>query len=100
MSFNQIKVIEEANFGYSPLGTYFEKQAEKQVDILKYLYPSNELKQINGIFPQNLMNDFICTMLKQIIELQDIIKKEYLKYKSKCRKTYNFGKHLLSLLFN
>ena len=46
------------------------------------------------------MNDLIRTMLKQIIELQDIIKKDYLKYKSKRRETYNFGKYSLSLLFN
>ena len=36
------------------------------------------------------MNDLICAKLKEIVELQDIIRKNDLNYKSKCRKTYNF----------
>ena len=39
--------------------------------------PSNKLKQIKGIFPQYLMNDLICANLKEIVELQDIIKKMF-----------------------
>ena len=71
-------------FVYSPLG----KQTEKQVVVIKYLGPSNKLKQI----PQNLMNDLIRSKLKGTVELQDIIKKDDLNYKSKCGKTYNFSK--------
>ena len=71
-------------FVYSPLG----KQTEKQVVVIKSLGPSNKLKQI----PQNLMNDLIRSKLKGTVELQDIIKKDDLNYKSKCGKTYNFSK--------
>ena len=31
--------------------------------------------------PQNLMNDLICVNLKEIVKLQDIIKKDNLNYK-------------------
>ena len=36
------------------------------------------------------MNDLIRANLKEITELQDIIKKDDLNYKSKHGKTYNF----------
>ena len=51
------------------------------------------------LFPQNLMNDLIRDKLKQIVELQDIIKKDDLNYKSKSLKTYNFNKYLLHIVF-
>ena len=84
MCFSQRIIIEQALFVYSPLG----KQTEKQVVVIKSLGPSNKLKQI----PQNLMNDLIRSKLKGTVELQDIIKKDDLNYKSKRRKTYNFSK--------
>ena len=34
----------------------------------------DELKQIEGIFPQNLLNDLIRDKLKEVVSLQDIIK--------------------------
>ena len=60
----------EAKFAISPLGKAFGKQTEKQVGALKSLDLSNkkdELKQIEGIFPQNLMNSFIRVKLKEIV---------------------------------
>ena len=60
----------EAKFAISPLGKAFEKQTEKQVGALKSLDLSNkkdELKQIEGIFPQNLMNGLISATLKEIV---------------------------------
>ena len=72
---NQREIIEQAKFAYSPLGKAFEKQTEKQVSAIKSLNPSNKLKRIEGIFPQNLMNDLIRNKLKEIFELQNIIKK-------------------------
>ena len=84
MCFSQRIIIEQALFVYSPLG----KQTEKQVVVIKSLGPSNKLKQI----PQNLMNDLIRSKLKGTVELQDIIKKDDLNYKSKRGKTYNFSK--------
>ena len=37
--------------------------------------------------------------VSEIVELQNIIKKDDLNYKSKCRKTCNFSKHSLSIAF-
>ena len=51
----QSQIRQQAKFTYSPLGKSFEKQTEKQVDALKSLNLSNktdELKQIEGIFPK------------------------------------------------
>ena len=55
----------------------------KQLDAIKPLDISNILKQTEGIFPQNLMNDLIHANLKEIVELKSIIKKDELNYKSK-----------------
>ena len=104
LPFNQIieQIIEQAKSAYSPLRKDFEKQTKKQVGAIKSLDLSNrkdELKQIGGIFPQNLMNDLIRDKVKEIANLQDIIKKDYLNYKSKHGKTYNFGKYSLPILF-
>ena len=97
--FNQRKTIEQAKFAYCLLGKAFEKQTEKQDDAIKSLDPSNKLKQIQDIFPQNLMDDLIRAKLKEIFELQNIIKKYDLNYKSKRGKTYNFGKYSLPIVF-
>ena len=96
---NQREIIEQAKFAYSPFGKAFEKQTEKQVGAIKSLDLSNKLKRIESIFPQNLINDLIRAKLKEIVELRDIIKKDYLNCKSKRRKTYNFSKYLLSIVF-
>ena len=45
------------------------------------------------------MNDLIRVKLKGIINLEDIIKKYNLSYKSKRGKIYNFGKYSLSIDF-
>ena len=99
LPFNQRQMIEQAKFAYSSLGKAFEKETGKQVDTIKSLSPSNKLKQIEGIFSQNLMNDLIHAKLREIIEFQDIIKKDDLNYKSKGRKTYNFSKYSLTIVF-
>ena len=81
MPSNQRKIIEKAKFAYPPLGKAFEKETEKQVGPIKYLHLSNkrdELKQIECIFPQNLMNELILMKLKEIVKLQYIIKKDHL----------------------
>ena len=59
LPFNQRKIIKQAKSAFSTLGKAFEKQTEKQVDAIKSLDIYNkkdELKQIETIFPQNLMN--------------------------------------------
>ena len=45
------------------------------------------------------MNDLIRAKLEEIVNLQDIIKKDNLNYKSKRGKTYNFGKYSLPIVF-
>ena len=45
------------------------------------------------------MNDLIQAKLKEIVELQDIIKKDDLNYKSKRGKSYNFSKNSLPIVF-
>ena len=85
---NQRQIIEKAKFAYFPLGKAFEKQTEKQVGAIKSIDLSNKLKRIEGIFQQNLMNDLIRANLKEIVELQGIIKKDDLNYKPKKVKTY------------
>ena len=65
---NQRQIIEQAKFTNSSLGKALEKQTEKQVGPLKSLNPCNkkdELKQIGGIFPQNLINHLIGAKLKR-----------------------------------
>ena len=102
LPFNQRQIIEQAKFTYSNLEKYLKKPPEKQVGAIKSLdifIKKVELKRIKSIFPQNLMNDLICTKLKEIFKLQDIIKKDDLNYKSNCRETYDFGKYSLPIIF-
>ena len=58
------------------MGKAFEKQAKEQVKAIKDLNFSdkaNELKQIERIFPRNVLNDLISNKLKKVIELQNSI---------------------------
>ena len=76
MLFNQRQKIEQAKFAFSPLGKAFEKQMQKQVDAIKSLDISgkkDELKQIENIFSENLMNELIRAKLRKIVKLKDII---------------------------
>ena len=96
LSLNQRQIIEQAKFVYYPIGKAFKKRTEKQIDAIKSLDISNkkdEIKQIESTFPLNLMNDLIPAMLKEIVKLQDIIKKVDLNYKSKYGKFFNSGKY-------
>ena len=54
---NQQQILEQAKFTCSPLGKSFEKQTEEQVKARKDLNISdkaNELKHIEGTFPQTV----------------------------------------------
>ena len=46
-----------------------------------------------------MINDLVCAKLKEIVLLQDIIKKDDLNYTSKCVKANNFSKYSLPILF-
>ena len=99
---NRTKITEQAKFAYSPSGKALEKQIEKQVGALKFLKLANRkygLKQIEGVFPQNLRNDFNRDKLKEIINLQNIIRMDKLHYKSKRGKVYNFSEYYLPIVF-
>ena len=65
---NQKQIKKQTKFSYSSLGKAFEKQTEKHVDAIKSLDASNKLKQVEGIFLQNLMRSLSHTKLKEIIE--------------------------------
>ena len=45
---------------------------------------------MEGLFPKNLVNDFIRSKLKEVVKCQGIINKDVINYKSACGKTYNF----------
>ena len=54
-----------------------KKPTEKQVGAFKPLQLFNkksELKQIEGIFPENVLNDLIINKFKEIIKLQVLLK--------------------------
>ena len=94
---NRRQIIEQAEFVYSPFRNALEKQTEKQFHAFKSLelpIEKDELKQIEGIFPKNLLNDLIINNLKEIIKLKDIIKTDEL-----CRKVYNFSEYSLPVVF-
>ena len=85
MPSNQKQTIEQAKFTYSALGKAFEEQTKEQVKAIKDLNISdktNELKQIEGIFPQSVLNGLISNKLKKVVDLQNSIELDKLKFKN------------------
>ena len=83
MPSNQKQTIEQAKFTYSALGKAFEEQTKEQVKAIKDLNISdktNELKEIEGIFPQSVLNGLISNKLKKVIDLQNSIELDKLKF--------------------
>ena len=75
-------------FTYCPLRKDLEKKTEKEVKVPNSTSnKKGELKQIEGIFPKNMLNDLIINKLKVIFKLQYVIKTD-LYYKSKWREFY------------
>ena len=75
--FNQRKIIEQANFAFSPLGKAFENQIKtiedqgtKQVEALKALKQEDkqELESIEGIFPENMRTVEVKNKIDKIIK--------------------------------
>ena len=65
-----------------------EKQTEKEVKVPNSTSNKKvELKQIEGVFPKNTLNDLIVNKLKVSFKLQYVIKTD-LYYKLKWRKFY------------
>ena len=82
LAFNQRQLIEQANFAHSPLRKPFEKPIDWCFRASRTSNKKDELKQIEGIFPQNLMNE-------------NIIKTDELHFKLKRTKVFNFSEHSL-----
>ena len=69
-------MIEQDEFIYSSLGKVFEKQTKKQFKALKDLNISdkvNELKEIENIFPKDVISDLIITELKKFLNYKTIL---------------------------
>ena len=97
---NRRQIKEKAEFAYSHWRKALEKQTEKHVGALKSLdfsHKNNELKQIGGIFPLNLMINLIFVKLNKIVNLQDITKTDNQNYKSSRGKTCNFDEYSLPI---
>ena len=75
------------------------KNKQKNRLVLIRSNKNDQLKQIEGIFLKNLMNDLICHKLKEIVNLQNVIKTDKLHYKSKLRKNYSFNECCLPIVF-
>ena len=63
---NQKQIIEQAKFTYSLLGKAFKEKTKEQIKAINHLNisdKSNKLRQIEGIFPQNISNDLISNKL-------------------------------------
>ena len=76
MPYKWIETTEQAKFTYSFLGTPLEKKTEKQIDAWKSLIVSgktDQLKQVQRIFPQNIANDLIRNRLTEIKVVQEKI---------------------------
>ena len=79
------------------MGKAFEEQTKEQVKAIKDLNISdktNGLKEIENIFPKDVINDLIITKLKKIIELQNNIELDKPNYKNN-----NFNKVSLPTIF-
>ena len=59
----------------------------------------DERKQIEGLFPQNVINDLIRFTLKGITNCKILLKKDYLNYKNRV-KTQSFSKCSLPVILN
>ena len=75
------------------------KNKQKNRLVLNRSNKKDQLKQIEGISLKNLMNELICDKLKEIVNLQNVIKTDKLHYKSKLRKIYSFNEYCLPIVF-
>ena len=102
LSFDQIRMIQQAKLTYSPLGKAFEKQIKtiknqrkKQVETLKAL-KSEENKQyiklIDTFFPKDIRTNEIKNEIDEIRKKEGKIKRKDSKYETKKHK-YDFQKY-------
>ena len=75
---------------FFPTQCYFDVQKNLGRKSLDISSKKDELKQIENIFAENLMNDLIRAKLKKIVKLQDIIRKINLDRKIKMQKNLQF----------
>ena len=93
---DQIKIIEQAKFTYSPLGKAFEKQiktieeqGKRQVEPLEVLKPITQKLTIKDAIPENTLSEEAKNELHKIKEIEKTIDRENLYYKTN-KYTYNF----------
>ena len=95
---DQLQIIEQAKFTYSPLGKGFEKQiktiedqGQKQVDVLKDLKPKEQIKPIADkssdefLTEKETYNRLLNEKLNEIREISDEIDYDNLVYYFKTR---------------
>ena len=86
---NRQQIIEQAKFTYSPLGKSFEKQTktnedqgENQVKALEDLKLKEQVKSIEGIFPEGYKNIEIKNEINKIKEYEKTISRDNMIYRS------------------
>ena len=88
---DQSRMIEQANFTYSPLGKAFKTQIKtievqgiKQTEALKALKPeeNQKLETIEGLFPKNMRTNKIKNEIDEIRKWEEKIEQKDLKYKT------------------
>ena len=75
------------------------KNKQKNRLVLIRSNKKDQLQQTEGIFPKNMMNDLNCDKLKEMVNLQNVIKTDKIHYKSKRRKIYSFNEYCLPIVF-
>ena len=105
---DQSRIIEQAKFTYSPLGTGFEKQIKtiqdqgtKHVEALKALKPkeNQELETTEGLFRKKIRNNKIENEIDEIKKCEKRNKRKDLVYKGNKYK-YDFQQYEAIRSFN
>ena len=105
---DQSRIIEQAKFTYSPLGTGFEKQIKtiqdqgtKHVEALKALKPkeNQELETTEGLFRKKIRNNKIKNEIDEIKKCEKRNKRKDLVYKGNKYK-YDFQQYEAIRSFN
>ena len=88
----QQQIIKQAKFAYSPLGKTFKKQiktiddqGKKQVEALKDLKPTEQIKSIEGISPKGYESVEIKNKINKIKEYEKKVNRNNMIYHS-CKK--------------
>ena len=78
---DQSRIIEQANFTYSPLGKAFEKQI-KEVEALEVLKPITQKLTIKDTIQENKLSKEAKNELNKIKEIEKTVGREKLYYRT------------------